>query len=181
MSLKEKYNKEIVPALKEKLGYKSVMQVPKLEKITINMGVGEASKDKGVLANAVQDLEAIAGQKVVVTKARKAVASFKIREEYPIGCKVTLRGQRMYEFFQRLIDLAIPREKDFRGLNEKSFDGKGNYNLGIKEQIIFPEIDFDKVDKIRGMDIAITTSATKDEEAKELLNCFNFPFRGRNG
>ena len=181
MSLKEKYSKEIVPALKEKLGYKSVMQVPKLEKITINMGVGEASKDKGVLANAVKDLEAIAGQKVVVTKARKAVASFKIREEYPIGCKVTLRGQRMYDFFQRLIDLAIPREKDFRGLNEKSFDGKGNYNLGIKEQIIFPEIDFDKVDKIRGMDIAITTSATKDSDAKELLKCFNFPFRGKNG
>ena len=181
MSLKEKYNKEIVPALKEKLGYKSVMQVPKLQKITINMGVGEASKDKGVLANAVKDLEAIAGQKVVVTKARKAVATFKIREEYPIGCKVTLRGQRMYDFFQRLIDLAIPREKDFRGLSEKSFDGKGNYNMGIKEQIIFPEIDFDKVDKIRGMDIAITTSATKDEEAKELLHCFNFPFRGKNG
>jgi len=181
MSLKEKYSKEIIPALKEKLGYKSVMQVPKLEKITINMGVGEASKDKGILANAVKDLEAITGQKVVVTKARKAVASFKIREEYPIGCKVTLRGQRMYDFFQRLIDLAIPREKDFRGLNEKSFDGRGNYNLGIKEQIIFPEIDFDKVDKIRGMDIAITTSATKDEEAKELLSCFNFPFRGKNG
>ena len=181
MSLKEKYNKEIVPALKEKLGYKSVMQVPKLQKITINMGVGEASKDKGVLANAVKDLEAIAGQKVVVTKARKAVATFKIREEYPIGCKVTLRGQRMYDFFQRLIDLAIPREKDFRGLSEKSFDGKGNYNMGIKEQIIFPEIDFDKVDKIRGMDIGITTSATKDEEAKELLHCFNFPFRGKNG
>ena len=181
MSLKEKYNKEIVPALKEKLGYKSAVQVPKLQKITINMGVGEASKDKGVLANAVKDLEAIAGQKVVVTKARKAVATFKIREEYPIGCKVTLRGQRMYDFFQRLIDLAIPREKDFRGLSEKSFDGKGNYNMGIKEQIIFPEIDFDKVDKIRGMDIAITTSATKDEEAKELLHCFNFPFRGKNG
>ena len=181
MSLKEKYNKEIVPALKEKLGYKSVMQVPKLQKITINMGVGEASKDKGVLANAVKDLEAIAGQKVVVTKARKAVATFKIREEYPIGCKVTLRGQRMYDFFQRLIDLAIPREKDFRGLSEKSFDGKGNYNMGIKEQFIFPEIDFDKVDKLRGMDIAITTSATKDEEAKELLRCFNFPFRGKNG
>ena len=181
MSLKEKYNKEIVPTLKEKLGYKSVMQVPNLQKITINMGVGEASKDKGVLANAVKDLEAIAGQKVVVTKARKAVASFKIREEYPIGCKVTLRGSRMYDFFQRLIDLAIPREKDFRGLSEKSFDGQGNYNMGIKEQIIFPEIDYDKVDKLRGMDIAITTSATKDEEVKELLRCFNFPFRGKNG
>ena len=181
MSLKDKYNKEIVPALKQKLGYKSCMQVPKLQKITINMGVGEASKDKGVLANAVKDLEEIAGQKVIVTKARKAVASFKIREEYPIGCKVTLRGERMYDFFQRLIDLAIPREKDFRGLSEKSFDGHGNYNMGIKEQIIFPEIDFDKVDKLRGMDIAITTSATKDDEARELLSSFNFPFRGKNG
>ena len=181
MSLKEKYNKEIVPALKEKLGYKSVMQVPKLQKITINMGVGEASKDKGVLANAVKDLEAISGQKVVVTKARKAVATFKIREEYPIGCKVTLRGERMYDFFQRLIDLAIPREKDFRGLSEKSFDGQGNYNMGVKEQIIFPEIDYDKVDKLRGMDIAITTSAKDDSSAKELLRSFNFPFRGKNG
>jgi len=181
VNLKNHYQKEIVPNLKEKLGYKSVMEVPKLEKITINMGVGEASKDKKILENALNDLEAISGQKPVVTKAKQAVSTFKIREQYPIGCKVTLRGQRMYDFFQRLIDLAIPREKDFRGLNEKSFDGKGNYNLGIKEQIIFPEIDFDKVDKIRGMDIAITTSATKDEEAKELLNCFNFPFRGKNG
>ena len=145
------------------------------------MGVGEASKDKGVLENAVKDLEAIAGQKVVVTKARKAVASFKIREEYPIGCKVTLRGDRMYDFFERLVDLAIPREKDFRGLSEKSFDGKGNYNMGVKEQIIFPEIDYDKVDKLRGMDIAITTSAKDDSSAKELLQSFNFPFRGKNG
>ena len=145
------------------------------------MGVGEASKDKGVLENAVKDLEAIAGQKVVVTKARKAVASFKIREEYPIGCKVTLRGDRMYDFFERLVDLAIPREKDFRGLSEKSFDGKGNYNMGVKEQIIFPEIDYDKVDKLRGMDIAITTSAKDDLSAKELLQSFNFPFRGKNG
>ena len=155
------------------------MEVPKLTKITINMGVGEASKDKGVLENAVKDLEAIAGQKVVVTKARKAVASFKIREEYPIGCKVTLRGDRMYDFFERLVDLAIPREKDFRGLSEKSFDGKGNYNMGVKEQIIFPEIDYDKVDKLRGMDIAITTSAKDDSSAKELLRSFNFPFRGK--
>ena len=145
------------------------------------MGVGEASKDKGVLENAVKDLEAIAGQKVVVTKARKAVASFKIREEYPIGCKVTLRGDRMYDFFERLVDLAIPREKDFRGLSEKSFDGKGNYNMGVKEQIIFPEIDYDKVDKLRGMDIAITTSAKDDSSAKKLLQSFNFPFRGKNG
>ena len=143
--------------------------------------ISEASKDKGVLENAVKDLEAIAGQKVVVTKARKAVASFKIREEYPIGCKVTLRGDRMYDFFERLVDLAIPREKDFRGLSEKSFDGQGNYNMGVKEQIIFPEIDYDKVDKLRGMDIAITTSAKDDSSAKELLQSFNFPFRGKNG
>ena len=181
LDLKGLYKQKIVPSLIEEFGYKNIEQVPKLIKISVNRGVGEASKDKGVLANAVKDLEAIAGQKVVVTKARKAVASFKIREEYPIGCKVTLRGSRMYDFFQRLIDLAIPREKDFRGLSEKSFDGQGNYNMGIKEQIIFPEIDYDKVDKLRGMDIAITTSATKDEEAKELLCCFNFPFRGKNG
>jgi len=181
MRLKEKYTKEIAPMLKDKLGYKSIMQVPKLQKITINMGVGEASKDKGVLENAVRDLEAIAGQKPVITKARKAVSSFKIREEYPIGCKVTLRGGKMYDFFERLVNLAIPREKDFRGLSEKSFDGRGNYNMGIKEQIIFPEIDYDKVDKLRGMDIAITTSASVDSDAKELLESFNFPFRGKNG
>tara|TARA_B100001248_G_scaffold5999_1_gene4210 strand:+ start:177 stop:722 length:546 start_codon:yes stop_codon:yes gene_type:complete len=181
MKLREKYTKEIAPMLKEKLGYKSIMQVPKLEKITINMGVGEASKDKGVLEHAVKDLEAIAGQKVVITRARKAVSTFKIREEYPIGCKVTLRGEKMYDFFERLVNLAIPREKDFRGLSVKSFDGRGNYNMGIKEQIIFPEIDYDKVDKLRGMDIAITTSATKDSDAKELLESFNFPFRGKNG
>lgn len=181
MNLKDKYKKEIAPSLKEKLGYKSVMEVPRLKKITINMGVGEASKDKGVLENAVRDLESIAGQKPVVTKARKAVSSFKIREQYPIGCKVTLRGNKMYDFFERLINLAIPREKDFRGLNPKSFDGQGNYNLGIKEQIIFPEIDYDKVDKLRGMDIAITTSAKSDSDAQQLLAEFNFPFRGRNG
>lgn len=181
MNLKDKYKKEIAPSLKEKLGYKSVMEVPRLKKITINMGVGEASKDKGVLENAVRDLESIAGQKPVITKARKAVSSFKIREQYPIGCKVTLRGNKMYDFFERLINLAIPREKDFRGLNPKSFDGQGNYNLGIKEQIIFPEIDYDKVDKLRGMDIAITTSAKSDSDAQQLLAEFNFPFRGRNG
>ena len=181
MNLKDKYTKEIAPSLKEKLGYKSVMEVPRLQKITINMGVGEASKDKGVLENALRDLESIAGQKPVVTKARKAVASFKIREQHPIGCKVTLRGNKMYDFFERLINLAIPREKDFRGLNPKSFDGQGNYNLGIKEQIIFPEIDYDKVDKLRGMDIAITTSAKSDSDAQQLLAEFNFPFRGRNG
>ena len=176
MKLREKYTKEIAPMLKEKLGFKSIMQVPKLKKITINMGVGEASKDKGVLENAVQDLEAIAGQKVVITRARKAVSTFKIREEYPIGCKVTLRGEKMYDFFERLVNLASPREKDFRGLSVKSFDGRGNYNMGIKEQIIFPEIDYDKVDKLSGMDIAITTSATKDSDAKELLESFNYPF-----
>ena len=181
MNLKDKYTKEIAPSLKEKLGYKSVMEVPRLKKITINMGVGEASKDKGVLENALRDLESIAGQKPVITKARKAVSSFKIREQYPIGCKVTLRGNKMYDFFERLINLAIPREKDFRGLNPKSFDGQGNYNLGIKEQIIFPEIDYDKVDKLRGMDIAITTSAKSDSDAQQLLAEFNFPFRGRNG
>lgn len=181
MNLKNHYQKEIVPNLKEKLGYKSVMEVPKLEKITINMGVGEASKDKKILENALNDLEAISGQKPVVTKAKQAVSTFKIREQYPIGCKVTLRGNKMYDFFERLINLAIPREKDFRGLNQKSFDGMGNYNLGIKEQIIFPEIDYDKIDKLRGMDIAITTSAKTDNEAKELLESFNFPFREKNG
>ena len=181
MNLKNHYQKEIVPNLKEKLGYKSVMEVPKLEKITINMGVGEASKDKKILENALNDLEAISWQKPVVTKAKQAVSTFKIREQYPIGCKVTLRGNKMYDFFERLINLAIPREKDFRGLNQKSFDGMGNYNLGIKEQIIFPEIDYDKIDKLRGMDIAITTSAKTDNEAKELLESFNFPFRGQNG
>lgn len=181
MNLKNHYQKELVPSLKEKLGYKSVMEVPKLEKITINMGVGEASKDKKILENALNDLEAISGQKPVITKAKQAVSTFKIREQYPIGCKVTLRGNKMYDFFERLINLAIPREKDFRGLNQKSFDGKGNYNLGIKEQIIFPEIDYDKIDKLRGMDIAITTSAKTDNEAKELLESFNFPFRGKNG
>ena len=181
MNLKNHYQKEIVTNLKEKLGYKSVMEVPKLEKITINMGVGEASKDKKILENALNDLEAISGQKPVVTKAKQAVSTFKIREQYPIGCKVTLRGNKMYDFFERLINLAIPREKDFRGLNQKSFDGMGNYNLGIKEQIIFPEIDYDKIDKLRGMDIAITTSAKTDNEAKELLESFNFPFRGKNG
>ena len=181
MNLKNHYQKEIVPNLKEKLGYKSVMEVPKLQKITINMGVGEASKDKKILENALNDLEAISGQKPVVTRAKQAVSTFKIREQYPIGCKVTLRGNKMYDFFERLINLAIPREKDFRGLNQKSFDGMGNYNLGIKEQIIFPEIDYDKIDKLRGMDIAITTSAKTDDEAKELLESFNFPFRGKNG
>ena len=177
MKLREKYTKEIAPMLKEKLGFKSIMQVPKLEKITINMGVGEASKDKGVLEHAVQDLEAIAGQKVVVTRARKAVSTFKIREEYPIGRKVTLRGEKMYDFFERLVNLAIPREKDFRGLSVKSFDGRGNYNMGIKEQIIFPEINIDKVNKISGMDITFVTTTNSDKEAKALLTNLGLPFK----
>ena len=181
MSLRDKFNNVIAPSLKQRLGLKSIMEVPRLQKITINMGVGEAVKDKGVLDNALKDLAVIAGQKPVVTKARKAVSSFKIREDYPIGCKVTLRGSKMYDFLDRLINLAIPREKDFRGLSEKSFDGNGNYNLGIKEQIIFPEIDYDKVDKLRGMDIAISTSSPRDDYAKELFISFNFPFRGKNG
>ena len=179
--LKKIYLDEIAPKLKEELGLGNIMEVPKITKITLNMGVGEASKDKKILENALNDLEAISGQKPVVTKAKQAVSTFKIREQYPIGCKVTLRGNKMYDFFERLINLAIPREKDFRGLNQKSFDGMGNYNLGIKEQIIFPEIDYDKIDKLRGMDIAITTSAKTDNEAKELLESFNFPFRGKNG
>ena len=181
MNLKNHYQKQIVPSLKEKLGYKSVMEVPKLKKITINMGVGEAPKAKKILETALNTLEPISGQKPVITKAKQAVSTFKIREQYPIGCKVTLRGNKMYDFFERLINLAIPREKDFRGLNQKSFDGMGNYNLGIKEQIIFPEIDYDKIDKLRGMDIAISTTAKTDIEAKELLESFNFPFRGKNG
>jgi large subunit ribosomal protein L5 len=153
------------------------MQVPRIEKITLNMGLGEAVADKKVLENAQADMTAIAGQKPVVTVARKSVAGFKIREGYPIGCKVTLRGERMWEFLERLISIAIPRVRDFRGLNPKSFDGRGNYSMGVREQIIFPEIDFDKVDKVRGMDITITTSANTNEEARALLDAFNFPFK----
>jgi large subunit ribosomal protein L5 len=153
------------------------MQVPRIEKITLNMGLGEAVADKKVLENAQADMTAIAGQKPIVTVARKSVAGFKIREGYPIGCKVTLRGERMWEFLERLISIAIPRIRDFRGLNPKSFDGRGNYSMGVKEQIIFPEIDFDKVDKIRGMDITITTSAGSNDEAQALLSAFNFPFK----
>lgn len=171
------YKESVVPQLAKEFGYKSVMQVPRIEKITLNMGLGEALTDKKVLENATNDMQLIAGQKPVVTKARKSVAGFKIREGYPIGCKVTLRGDRMWEFFERLISIAIPRIRDFRGLNPKSFDGRGNYSMGIKEQIIFAEIDFDKVDKVRGMDIVITTSANTNEEGKALLSAFNFPFR----
>jgi len=161
----------------KEFSYNSVMQVPRIEKITLNMGVGEALADKKVLDNAVADLEAISGQKPIRTVARKSVAGFKIREGYPIGCKVTLRGERMWDFLERLITIAIPRVRDFRGLNPKSFDGRGNYSMGVREQIIFPEIDFDKVDRVRGLDITITTTAGTDDEARALLAAFNFPFK----
>ncbi|MBL1416859.1 MAG: 50S ribosomal protein L5 [Moritella sp.] len=175
--LHEHFKETIAPELKTKFGYKSIMQVPRIEKITLNMGVGEAINDKKVLENAAADMAAISGQKPLITKARKSVAGFKIREGYPIGCKVTLRGERMWEFFERLIGISIPRIRDFRGLNPKSFDGRGNYSMGVREQIIFPEIDYDKIDKIRGMDITITTTAKSDEEGHALLAAFNFPFR----
>jgi len=175
--LKEVYKSEVVPALQKEFDYSSIMQVPKIEKITLNMGVGEALADKKMLENALADLQLLAGQKPVTTKARKSVAGFKVREGYPIGCKVTLRGERMWEFFERLVGIAIPRIRDFRGLNSKSFDGRGNYSMGVKEQIIFPEIDYDKVDKIRGLDITITTSAKTDDEGRALLRAFNFPFK----
>ena len=177
MNLKETFNQELLPQLKEKLGIDNVMAVPKLTKVVINMGVGEALTDKKHLESAVSDLELIAGQKAVITKAKKSVASFKLREGWPVGCKVTLRGERMYDFIERLVNIAIPRERDFRGLNPKSFDGQGNYSLGIKEHIIFPEIDYDKVEKIRGMDICITTSANNDSEGFALLSKLNFPFK----
>jgi len=176
-NLREKYNKELRVTLQEKLGLKNIMAVPKLTKVVINMGVGEAANDKKHLDTAVADMAAIAGQRPVITKARKSVASFKIREGWPIGCKVTLRGNKMYEFMERLIDVAIPRERDFRGLNSKSFDGQGNYNFGIKEQIIFPEIKYDTVASIRGMDVCINTSATNKEDAKALLEVLQFPFK----
>ncbi len=175
--LKEYYRKEVVPLLMKKFGYKNVMQVPKLEKIVINMGLGEAVQNIKVIDYAMQDLMAITGQRPVVTRARKSIASFKLRKGMPIGVKVTLRGDRMYEFFDRLISIAIPRMKDFRGLPTKSFDGRGNYTLGIREQIIFPEINYDKIDKIRGMNITICTTAETDEEAKELLALMGFPFK----
>lgn len=175
--LQETYKKEIVPALQKKLGVKSVMEVPAITKITINMGVGGAMSDKKLIDHAVNDMIKIAGQKPVVTLARKSVANFKLREGWPIGCKVTLRRERMYEFFDRLVSIAIPRIRDFRGLPAKSFDGRGNYTMGVKEQIIFPEIDYDKIDRIRGMDIVITTSAKTDDEGRALLQAFNFPIR----
>lgn len=176
--LKQFYKDSVVKAMTEQFGYTSVMQVPRIEKITLNMGVGEAVADKKVMENAVGDMEKIAGQKAIVTKAKKSVAAFKIRDDYPVGCKVTLRRERMYEFLDRLVTVAIPRIRDFRGISARSFDGRGNYNMGVKEQIIFPEIEYDKIDAIRGMNITITTTAKTDEEAKALLAAFSFPFRG---
>ena len=175
--LKDTYYNEIVDAMTKKFGYTNVMQVPKLDKIVINMGVGEAKDNAKVLDAAVKDLETIAGQKAVLTRAKKSVANFKIREGLAIGCKVTLRGEKMYEFLDRLVNLSLPRVRDFRGVNPNSFDGRGNYALGIKEQIIFPEIEYDKVDKVRGMDIIFVTTANTDEEARELLSLFNMPFQ----
>ena len=171
------YREQIVGQLREQFDYQSVMQVPRLEKITLNMGVGEAINDKKIMENAVKDLTQISGQKPIVTKARKSVAGFKIREGWPIGCKVTLRRDRMYEFFDRLINISIPRIRDFRGLSPKGFDGRGNYSMGVREQIIFPEIDYDKIDALRGLDVTITTSARTDEEGRALLDAFKFPFR----
>lgn len=175
--LKKVYDEELRAKLKEELGLDNVMEVPKITKITLNMGIGEATADRKQLDNAVADMEQIAGQKVIVTNARKSIAGFKIRDGFPIGCKVTLRQRRMYEFLDRLISIAIPRQRDFRGISPKSFDGRGNFTMGINEQIVFPEINFDKVDKIRGMDIAITTTAKTDEQGRALLRAFNFPFR----
>ena len=174
--LKETYYNEIVDAMTKKFGYKNVMEVPKLDKIVINMGVGEAKENAKILDTAIKDLEIIAGQKAVVTRAKKSVANFKLREGMPIGCKVTLRGEKMYEFLDRLINLSLPRVRDFRGVNPNAFDGRGNYALGMKEQVIFPEIEYDKVDKVRGMDIIFVTTANTDEEARELLTLFNMPF-----
>ncbi|MCI8746820.1 MAG: 50S ribosomal protein L5 [Lachnospiraceae bacterium] len=175
--VKETYQKEIIDGMVKKFGYKNVMQVPKIEKIVINMGIGEAKENSKVLDAAMNDLAIIAGQKPVTTKAKNSIANFKIREGMPIGCKVTLRGERMYEFLDRLVNLALPRVRDFRGVNPNAFDGRGNYALGIKEQLIFPEIEYDKVDKVRGMDIIIVTTAATDEEARELLAQFGMPFK----
>ena len=174
--LKEQYQNEIVDAMIKKFGYKNIMEVPKLDKVVINMGVGEAKENAKVLESAIADMEKIAGQKAVVTRAKNSVANFKIIEGMPIGCKVTLRGEKMYEFVDRLINLALPRVRDFRGVNPNAFDGRGNYALGIKEQLIFPEIEYDKIDKVRGMDVIFVTTAKTDEEARELLKQFNMPF-----
>ena len=175
--LEQLYKTEVVAKLKEEFGYKNIMEVPRVTKITLNMGVGEALGDKKLMDSAVADMEAIAGQKAIVTKARKSVAGFKVREGWPIGCKVTLRRARMWEFMDRLVDVSLPRVRDFRGLNPKSFDGRGNYSMGVKEQIIFPEIEYDKVDKIRGMDVTITTTAKTNDEGRALLKALQFPFR----
>jgi large subunit ribosomal protein L5 len=175
--LKEVYKKELVPKLKQELGLANVMEVPRITKITLNMGVGEAIGDKKALENAVSDLTLISAQKPIINNARKSIAGFKVREGWPIGCKVTLRSKQMYEFLDRLINIAIPRIRDFRGMSPKSFDGRGNYSMGVKEQIIFPEIDYDKIDAIRGMDICITTTAKTDNEGRALLKAFNFPFK----
>ncbi len=175
--LQEFYRSKVVADLQAKFGYKSVMEVPRITKITLNMGVSEAVADKKVIEHAVSDLTKISGQKPVVTKTRKAIAGFKIREDYPIGCMVTLRGQRMYEFLDRLVAVALPRVRDFRGISGRAFDGRGNYNVGVKEQIIFPEIEYDKIDAVRGLNISITTTAETDDEAKALLTAFSFPFR----
>ena len=174
--LQEKYEKEVIPALMEKFGYKNIMEVPKLEKVIINMGVGEAKENSKVLDSAVADLQIISGQKPVITRAKKSVANFKVRENMPIGCKVTLRKQKMYEFADKLMAIALPRVRDFRGVSAKAFDGRGNYALGVKEQLIFPEIEYDKVDKVRGMDIIFVTTAKTDEEARELLRFLGMPF-----
>ncbi|MCL5896379.1 50S ribosomal protein L5 [Neisseria meningitidis] len=176
--LREFYKETVVPELVKQFGYKSVMEVPRIEKITLNMGVGEAVADKKVMEHAVSDLEKIAGQKPVVTVARKSIAGFKIRDNYPVGCKVTLRRDQMFEFLDRLITIALSRVRDFRGVSGKSFDGRGNYNMGVREQIIFPEIEYDKIDALRGLNITITTTAKTDEEAKALLSLFKFPFKG---
>ena len=175
--LKQYYAETVVPGLQQQFGYKNPMEVPRITKITLNMGVGEAVADRKVMEHAVEDMTKIAGQKPIVIKARKSVAGFKVREGWPVGCKVTLRRERMYEFLDRLINIAIPRVRDFRGMNSKAFDGRGNYNMGVKEQIIFPEIDYDKIDALRGMDITFTTTAKTDEEGRALLAAFNFPFR----
>ena len=176
--LQDYYKNTVVPELMKQFGYKSIMEVPRIEKITLNMGVGEAVADKKVMEHAVGDLQKIAGQKPVVTVARQSIAGFKIRDNYPVGCKVTLRRERMFEFLDRLVTIALPRVRDFRGVSGKSFDGRGNYNMGVREQIIFPEIEYDKIDALRGLNITITTTAKTDEEAKALLSLFKFPFKG---
>ncbi len=176
--LREQYKQELLFSLKKKLNLKNIMEIPRITKITINMGVGEAVNDKKIIDNAIHDLSLISGQKAVITKSKKSIAGFKIRDGWPIGCKVTLRGERMYEFLDRLINISLPRTRDFRGLSTKSFDGRGNYSFGIKEHIIFPEIDFEKIDNVRGMDITFTTNAKDDDSAKALLEVFGFPFKG---